>query len=253
MTGTPSRPPATAREQLLASLDSALADGVAGLPAAEALCQACVDLLDIDGAAISLMYEGASRGTFGSSGELGRQLDEFQFTFGEGPCLDAVATDRPVHVNDLQDDDRWPAFAGAALQAGVRAVFAWPVTIAAVPVGAIDLFRRRPGPLDPLTAAAARRAAQLAALPLLDLMQAAGGWAAIGDVQAPRPELASLERVEVYQATGMMVVQLDVDPAQALVRLRAHAFAHGQTASQVAWKVITRELSFKENGNEVPL
>ena len=55
-------------------------------------------------------------------------------------------------------------------------------------------------------------------------------------------QLASLERGEVYQATGMIMEMLGVTPAEALVRLRGHAFAHGGTASEVAWAVVERRL-----------
>jgi hypothetical protein len=230
-----------------AGLGTAMAAAGTGLAAANALCIACVELLPVSGAAISLMFEGASRGTFGSSGELSRRLDELQFTYGEGPCLDAVAGDCPVLVADLAADGatRWPAFTDAVLQAGVRAVFALPVSIAAVPVGAIDFFCREPGALDPQRLEVGLRAAELAALPLLDLMGAACDWTDLADGGTGWPELASLERVEVYQATGMIVAQLDINPAEALVRLRAYAFAHSQTASEVAWSVVNRQLSFR--------
>ncbi len=233
--------------QVRAHLDSAMAAGGSGMAAADALCLACVDLLGVDGAAISLMFQGASRGTFGSSGELSRRLDELQFTFGEGPCLDAVASDTAVLVADLseQGETRWPAFTEAVLASGVRAVFALPVLIGAVPVGAIDFFCHAPGPLDGDRLRAGLRAAELAALPLLDLMGAAEDRTDNGDGLA-WPEAASLQRVEVYQATGMIMAQLDVDRDEALVRLRAHAYAHAQTASQVAWAVVNRQLSFRE-------
>lgn len=56
------------------------------------------------------MYDGTTRGTFGSSGEMSRRLDEFQFTFGEGPCLDAVRDGAPVLVANFNDpaEGRWP-------------------------------------------------------------------------------------------------------------------------------------------------
>lgn len=112
-------------ERLRADLGAAVAEVGGGLSAADRLCLACVELLDIDGAAISVIHGGATRGTFGSSGELSKRLDEFQFTFGEGPCLDAVLQGRPVLVEDIghSEESRWPAFAGAVLDAGVRAVF----------------------------------------------------------------------------------------------------------------------------------
>lgn len=86
-------------------------------------------------------------------------------------------------------------------------------------------------------------ASQLASLPLLDLMGANVDWAEIGDGGA-WTQLASLERVEIYQATGMIQNQLDVDAAEALARLRAYAFSHDMTASAVAWSVIERRLVF---------
>jgi len=213
---------------------------------ADRLCHACVDLLRVDGAAISFVHEGASRGTFGSSGELSRRWDEYQFTFGEGPCLDAVHQGRPVLAGDLQDpgEVRWPAFAGAMLGDGVRAVFAFPVRIAATRIGALDLFRRRAGDFEPDTWEGAGWASQLAALPLLDLMSSDVDWRAIGEGDG-WSQLESLERVEVYQATGMVQVQLDVDSAEALIRLRGYAFAHDMTISDVAWAVIERRLSFR--------
>jgi len=51
-----------------------------------------------------------------------------------------------------------------------------------------------------------------------------------------------MERVEVYQATGMIMETLDVSPAEALVRLRGYAFSHDMTASEVAWAVVQRRL-----------
>jgi hypothetical protein len=232
-------------EQLRANLGSAMAAAGTGLLAANELCGACVELLGVDGAAISFVHGGVSHGTYGSSGELGRHLDELQFTLGQGPCLDAVAHDRPVLVPDLAavTEQRWPAFAGAVLDAGVRAVFAFPVSIAAVPVGAIDLFCYQPGPLRTDQLDASLHAAELAALPLLDLMGM--DWTRTDDSGEPWTQLASLERVEVYQATGMIMAQLGVGPAEALIRLRGHAFAHDQTASEVAWAIVRRALSFE--------
>jgi hypothetical protein len=200
--------------------------------------------LRVDGAAISYVQDGASRGTFGSSDESSRRWDEYQFTFGEGPCLDAVRSGRPVHVEDLGDpsETRWPAFAGAMQRDGVRAVFALPVRIAASRVGALDLFRRSAGTLDEEGWDAAEWASQLAALPLLDLMSTDVDWETVG--QGDRwSQLDSLERVEVYQATGMVQVQLDVDAVEALVRLRGYAFAHNMTASEVAWEIVERRMS----------
>ena len=230
-------------DQLRSEFSAALRSAEPGLAVADRLCHACVDLLEVDGAAISLVTAGATHGTFGSSNALSRRLDEYQFTFGEGPCLDSARAAHTIQVPDLAapGEERWPAYAGAVLGEGVHAVYAFPVTISTTVIGVLDLFRVDPSSLAGVDLTGGLLAAELAALPLLDLMSADVDWSATsgGD---PWSQLASLERVEVYQATGMIIGRLDVEPAEALVRLRAHAFAHGMTASQVAWAIVRREL-----------
>lgn len=235
------------RDSLRTALGFAIGGAQRGLSMADRLCFACVELLEVDGAAISLMHGGTTQGTFGSSGELSRRLDELQFTFGEGPCLEAVELTRPVLVTDFQDpeEQRWPAFGSAALGCGVRAAFALPIALANSNIGALNLFRCSPGPLSDDGLAGGLLAARLAALPLLDLMTEDVDWREASEVDNGWEQLASLERVEVYQATGMVMGQLDVGAAEALVRLRAHAFAQNLTVSDAAWSVIERRLTLE--------
>ncbi|QBR91143.1 GAF domain-containing protein [Nocardioides euryhalodurans] len=234
-------------DAMRSELNAAMTGAERGVPAADELCSTCVDLFGVDGAALSVVHDGATRGTFGSSSEASRRLDEYQFTFGEGPCLDAVAARQSVLVPDLDSalGRRWPAFAGAALADGIRGVFALPVVITSVCVGALDLFRVDPGPLQGNELEGALLAAELAAAPLLDLVAEGGGNQDDALQEGSEEAWGSLEemdRIEVYQATGMLISQLDVDAAEALARLRAHAVATGQTASQVAWAIVERRL-----------
>lgn len=252
---------ASSLEMMRGRLSAALADSEPGLPAADALCTSCVGLFGVDGAALSVVLGGTSSGTFGSSSAASRRLDEYQFTFGEGPCLDAVATRRPVLVPDLDEpqEQRWPMLRGALLDDGIRGVFAMPVMVTSVCVGALDLFRARPGPLAAEALAGARLAAELVATPLLEIIEGEarrqrsqdeggpGDPADPGDVAHPSGDQDDLragevDRIEVYQATGMLIAQLDVDAEEAVLRLRAHAIATGQTASEVARKIVAREL-----------
>jgi hypothetical protein len=231
-------------EQLLAAVD-----GRRGVEAADRLCEACVMLFDVDAAAISLVFDGANTGTLGSSGEHARTCDELQFLLGEGPCLDSVTRRAPVVVFDLADldDARWPVYGPAMLDLQVHGVFAMPVAVAGEYVGALDLFRVQPGRLDDAHFVGAAVAAEMAGLPVLDLLD--------GDLQAavadPHSnawaELHVLSRVEVSQATGMLVAQLEVEPAEALVRLRAHAYSTGRSATDVARDILDRKLRLEAN------
>lgn len=230
-------------DRMRAALGQAVAGSGSSLAAADRLCRACVDVLTVDGASISLLHNGASQGTVGASGDLSRRLDELQFTFGEGPCYESARSAGVVLVPDLADpaEQRWPAFSAAVLESGVRAVYALPVSAATAPIGVLDLFRSAPGLPSAQDLSGGLLAAKLAALPLLDLL---GGQQERdrGPDQDAVSELAALERVEVYQATGMLISALGVDANEALVRLRAHAMATDQTASEVARAIIERRL-----------
>ena len=226
------------QEQLLAAVD-----GRRGVAAADRLCEACVLFFDVDAAAISLVFDGASSGTLGSSGAPARMYDELQFTLGEGPCLDSVAQRTPILVADLTDlNTRWPVYAPAMLAHHIRGVFAMPVIVAGEHVGALDLFRAQPGRLEGEHFAGAIAAAELAGIPLLDLLDADLAAAVNDPCSNAWAELHTLSRAEVSQATGMLVAQLGVEPAEALVRLRAHAYATGRSATDVARDILDRRL-----------
>ncbi|WP_328478567.1 ATP-binding protein [Actinoplanes sp. NBC_00393] len=86
-----------------------------------------------------------------SSDQASARIESAQDVLHDGPCHDAAATRQPVHAPDLTDSswsERWPRFTPAALNAGVRAVFALPLHAGAVRhAGAVDLYRRTPGAL----------------------------------------------------------------------------------------------------------
>jgi hypothetical protein len=55
-------------ERVRSGISTAMDGAVDALAAADQLCRAYVEFLAVDGASLSLVHEGSSRGTFGSSG-----------------------------------------------------------------------------------------------------------------------------------------------------------------------------------------
>ncbi|WP_237166755.1 GAF and ANTAR domain-containing protein [Mycolicibacterium hippocampi] len=218
--------------------------GQRGVGAADRLCEACVGLLDIDAAAVSLVFSGTNIGTLGASGPAARMYDEEQFTHGEGPCLDAVAHKAPVVVVDLADpaEIRWPAYGSAMLARQIRGVYAMPITVAGQCVGALDLFQTTPTMLTAEQIAGVTVAAELAQMPMLDLLEQNQHDAAATPGSAAWDELNTLTRAEVSQATGMLMAQLNISAPVALVRLRAHAYASGRSATEIARDILERRL-----------
>ena len=210
---------------------------------AERICRAFIAQLDIDGAAISLHTAGNLRETLYSSDLTSDLLEELQFTLGEGACMDAARTGRPVLVPDMGDiaeSTRWPAYAQAVVeQAGVGAVFALPLQWATINLGVLDLCRKTPGSLPAAHLRDATGAADIAALMLLGLRTDPGEdrvW-----------DRSWGNRVEIHQATGMVLAQLNLSATDAFARLRAYAFTQHQLLGDVARDVVARRLRFTED------
>ena len=163
-------------------------------------------------------------------------LEDAQFTLGQGPGHDAVTAGTPVLEPDLAllgAAGRYPAFTPAATNLRVRAVFAFPLRIGAISVGVLTAHRTVPGPLT--TAQLADALALADAVTVLLLHQ---------DPPRPGSTQSSTHRAQVHQATGMISVQLGVSLAEALVRLRARAYADDRLINDVADDIVARRTRF---------
>jgi hypothetical protein len=210
----------------------------------ERLCRQALAPAGVDGAGVALVTRNGHRATVCSTDETAAQIEEAQFTLGEGPCVDASAGRSPVLVDDLTDrshgvQDRWPGFLDHAAAAGVRAVFALPLRIGAVGFGAIDLYRRAPGPLGPGQLRAALLTTDAVALLLLDLVTDRAGL-------PEHDEGLPGARFRVHGAAGMVKVQLATTIEHALAQLRAVAFAQDRSVDDVAADVIEGRLRFPQ-------
>ncbi len=111
----------------------------------------------------------------------------------------------------------------------------------AIRVGVLDLYRDRPGPLDPEQLREARHHADAATALVLHLQSVAptdalGATLVVAD-----------DRAEVHQATGVVSVQAGVTLPQALVLLRARAYAEDRPVWDLARAVLARTVNFYED------
>ncbi len=217
-------------------------DGVAGF--LHRLCLAATGALAARGAGISLMADGGVHGTVTASDPATAALEETQFVLGEGPCIDAFADRRPVLVSDLGDGaaTRWPAYTAAVLDGGVRAVFAFPLQVGAGSLGVLDVFRADKGPMSAEHLAEALTFADVAVNAVLDGQDRARPGSAADGLDA-----ALDSRAQIFQAQGMVMVQIDGTLTAALARMRAHAYAHNRALAEVARDVVQRRLQFERD------
>ena len=207
---------------------------------AEQVCRAYVMGLDVDGAAISLLTASASSQTLCATDATAGLLEDLQFSLGEGVCVEAAVTGRPVLVADMRhttEGSRWPAFAAAVVeQSDVGALFAVPLQWGTINLGVLDLYRTVPGSLSDAQLRDALSAADMAALMFLGVRTDPGDGVWL--------DHSVHGRVEIHQATGMVLAQLGVSATDALARMRAYAFAEQRLLSDVAHDVVSRRLRF---------
>jgi hypothetical protein len=193
------------------------------------------------GGGIMLMSGDIPRGSVCATDDVSALIEQVQYELGEGPCVDAWRMDEPVAEPDLLHpvDPRWLAFSPRASASGARAVFGFPLSVGGVRLGALNLYRDRPGPLSDDEHAYGIVTARIAAETVL-LLQAG---APDGQVAAELDEASNFQYV-VHQASGMVAAQLDCTVALALIRLRAHAFGSERPLGEVARDVVERRLRF---------
>jgi hypothetical protein len=223
-------------------------EGAAGLDRRVAALAAAA--LGVDG-----ICAGVGTGPEGAVIAWGREtvavaVEGLEFTLGQGPSRDAVLAGVPVLVPDIDLPDPtalWPAFAYGVAGFAVRAVFAFPLRIGAISVGVLTAHRALPGSLTAEQLADALTLADAVTLLLVHQECTESDMALVpGREPGPRWGQAATYRADVHQATGMISMQLEVSLAEALVRLRAHAYRHDRPVGQIALDVLARRLRFTE-------
>jgi hypothetical protein len=203
------------------------------------LCRTCAEELGVSGAAVALFLAGRDPGNIAASDEQALLVVDLQFISGEGPTIDAHRGGRPVLEPELAAATRWPAFTPEATAAGVAAVFALPLQIGAARFGALTFYRDRPGPLGEGFLADALNMAEVASEITLRLQ----AQVPPGSMHQVLEQLVS-KRTVVYQATGMILVQMGVGLEEAVAALRARAYAAGRPVGDVAADVVARKVRF---------
>lgn len=210
------------------------------------LCLACAASLAVDGVGLTLLSRApGEREVVCATDPRSEDVEELQFTLGEGPGMDALNGAGTVRVADLAGTEaarRWPMFSRAAVKLGVGAMFAVPVTAGAASIGVLDIFRRTSGTLSADDIGDAFAFADAALVIALDRR---GGIDS--RVRHSLDDLFTERRAEIHQAAGMVSVQLRASVSDALARLRAYAYAHDRKLSDVAADVVNRKLRFSRD------
>lgn len=203
------------------------------------VCGATSRGLGVAGTAVTVMSDGGHGAVAGSSSPRMRSLATLEFDLGEGPSREAFASRRPVLVPDLSGRaaESWPGFAVAAGGRGVGATFAFPLQIGAAALGVLSMYADHPRTLTSDEVGLGSIFAEITTEVLINDPAPSHD----GELSSDLTNILDL-RLEVFQAQGMVMVALGVSLAEALVRMRAHAFAAGRGLDDLALAIVERRV-----------
>lgn len=132
------------------------------------LVQRIVEVLPVTAAGVTLFSPPNRPRYSAASDPHALWIEKLQMKVGQGPALLAHSSGTPVAEPDLHVSTQFPQFAGLATQAGMAAVFAFPLRYGEQPLGALSLYRDVPGQLDAEVLRPAQALADVAAAYLLN-------------------------------------------------------------------------------------
>lgn len=197
---------------------------------AQRLVDGCVEVLDVWAAGLLLADPGSTPKVLAASTHQAELLELVQVRSGQGPCLQAMAGDTLVVVEDLDDwAERWPDWVAGARALGIRHAYGVPLHRDRRTIGALNLFRREDGPLRPEDLAVARALADVATVGILQ-------HRALDQATTVTQQLqhALESRVILEQAKGVLAEREGITVVEAFVRMRQHARSTSRPLGEVA-------------------
>jgi hypothetical protein len=209
------------------------------------LTVAVLRAVPVSGAAVSTLGGLLGQETVASSDAIAARLDELQFDLGEGPCWDVIANGTPVFEPDIRTHPRhpWPAFIEAIRHEPIGAVFAFPLSVGTMHLGALDLYHAQP---TNLSDEHARQVAAMSELISRYVLRRALRFA--GELE---PTESRHARRTVHQATGFVIAQLGLTPEDAHLLIQGQALVQGRSMTDVARDIVDRRLTFTRDGDRI--
>jgi GAF domain-containing protein len=220
--------------QAFVTLADTLVDDYDVVEFAQELVEDCVALLAVDSAGLLLHDLHGGLQVLASTTEKARMLDLLQIQSDAGPCLQAYRTGRQVAVEDLHvDTDRWNEFAIRCTAEGVQAVFAIPLRLRDERIGALNLFRNKPGMLSGPDLLVAQALADVATIGIVHQRLLSRGALVNSQLQT-----ALNSRIVIEQAKGVLAQRGGLGMEQAFRELRSMARNSNRHLSDTARMVI---------------
>lgn len=232
-------PDSTVRPDFLRRLTRVLAQRPSQVPLAAELCRTLVEVVDGRDGAIAVKVSAAERNLLTATSDAAARFEDAQDLVREGPSLDVLRTGRPLHTERPDDlRRRWPQLAETTQDLPARGLHVVAMRPGDAVIGVVTLHHEFASPLRALEAD-------------LQFFANTVGAAIFGELEHETGSgMLWTERDRIAQATGMVIAQMGVGPADATAVLRAHAYAQGVSVSEVSRRVVERLLTFRPRDSD---
>jgi len=185
-----------------------------------------------DGAGLTLIEANRSD-TIVATADFVRQVDDIQYSMGEGPCISAALESRTFTSTSLGGEPRWPRFGPRVARLGVHSVLSLPLLTPDGVFGAMNVYAHAKGAFDERSVSIG----ELFSVPAAIAVQNAQVLAQAKRL-ATNLQVALTSRAVIDQAMGIVMSRTGCTSGEAFERLKARSQAEHIKVSAVAQSVV---------------
>ena len=185
-----------------------------------------------DGAGLTLL-EPDRADVIVKSTEFVREIDDIQYSLGQGPCISAAATGETMRSGSLGGDPRWPRFGPRAGRLGVHSVLSLPLRTPSGVVGAMNVYAHAHHAFDARSEELGELFAVPAAISVLNAQILAQSQRLATQLQT-----ALTNRPIIDQAIGILRSRSGDTAAEAFTRLRIISQTQHRKLLEVATTIV---------------
>jgi GAF domain-containing protein len=222
-----------------ATLADTLVDDFDVVDLLQTLVESCVRVLDIAAAGILLANPDGELEVVASSSEAARLVELMQLSAEAGPCIVSFTSGDVVSLPDItKSPSQWSRYRDSAIEQGFASVYAIPLRLRETTIGALNLLGDSVGTLGIRDVRIAKALADVATIGILHER-------ALVESTIVRDQLAQAlqSRVVIEQAKGVLSHTHDISTDEAFAVLRSYARSNRERLSDVARRVVSRELN----------
>ena len=194
-----------------------------------------------DEVSVTLLQNGEGA-TAAFTGELALNLDERQYDYGYGPCLDAAEDAVTLVIDDMATEDRWEPYTSQAAEHGAQSSVSVGLPVQQAVTGALNIYGRKPKAFDEESVTLARTFACYAAVALSNAQL----YATTAQL-AKQMEEAMESRAIIEQAKGVIAGQQACTPDEAFRLLSQHSQNHNRKLRDIAAEIVSQAAASRQD------